>query len=403
MTVPQQINRLTDRQVRSLSKPGRHADGAGLYLVVDKTGTKRWVFMSWRGGRQIEVGLGGLKTVSLKAARISAANCRMLVENGEDPRRANKPVYATPQFGEFAIEVVTALEEGFRNEKHRQQWRNTLATYARRIWRKPIDEVDTDDVLSVLKPIWKTKQETASRVRGRVERVLDAAAAKGLRDGANPARWRGHLQTLLPKREKLARGHHPAMPYAVVPEFIEKLRKLDSVSARSLEFVILTACRSGEALLKKRDGKLLAARWEEFDMDQLIWTIPAERMKAGRAHRVPLALRAAQIVEEMRGFANSSFVFPSQKPSRPLSGMALEMVMRRLQAKPYTVHGFRSSFRDWVGDETDFAPELAEAALAHTLGSAVERAYRRRDALERRREVMDSWAAFCGSFADGSG
>jgi integrase len=254
---------------------------------------------------------------------------------------------------------------------------------------KKLDEITTDNVLGVLKPIWLTKPETASRLRGRIERVLDAAKAKGLRHGENPARWRGHLDHLLPKRQKLSRGHHAAMPYKDVPAFLERLRGLGGLSALALEFCILGAARSGE---------VFGAKWDEIDLDRKVWTVPAERMKSGREHRVPLTDRILAIietVEPLRRTEHGDFIFPGQKRGRPLSSMALEMQLRRMKIENSTVHGFRSSFRDWAGEETHFPREMAEAALAHVVGDNTERAYRRGDALERRRELMEAWMRYC--------
>jgi integrase len=256
---------------------------------------------------------------------------------------------------------------------------------------KRVDEIETGDVLEVLKPIWTEKPETASRLRGRIERVLDAAKAHGLRSGENPARWRGHLDHLLPKPAKASRGHHAALPYCEVPAFMRALRERDGIAARALEFAILTAARTGE---------VLGARWEEIDLTASTWTVPASRMKGGREHRVPLTERCLEILAELAGFRDSEFVCPGQRRGKPLSNMALEMVLRRMDAENATVHGFRSSFRDWAGDKTKFSREVIEAALAHVIGDKAEQAYRRGDALEKRRELMDAWAVFV---ADGVG
>ena len=263
----------------------------------------------------------------------------------------------------------------------------TLTTYCETIRQVPVDKVDTEGVLSVLKPIWNRAPETASRLRGRIEAVLDAAKAKGHigRNEANPAQWRGHLDKLLPRPSKLTRGHHAAMPYADVPAFIAEIRRREATAAYALEFCILTAARSSETM---------KARWQEIDLEAKIWALPAERMKAGREHRVPLSTRAVAILVKMKEAAEGEFVFPGRKRERPLSNMALEMFLRRLQSK-YTTHGFRSSFRDWAGNETTFPRELAEHSLAHAIGDKAEQAYRRSDALARRRELMDAWAHYC--------
>lgn len=380
----------------TLNKPGLHADGEGLYLVVDKSGAKRWAFIfQWQGKRK-EMGLGGLSRVSLADARELATEQRRLLGRGENPIAAKSAAQEAQKatqycFGSFADELVADLQSQFRNEKHIAQWKMTLREYAAPIRDMHLDAIETSDVLRILKPLWQSRPETASRLRGRIERVLDAAKAQGLRSGENPARWRGHLDKLLPKRQKLTRGHHAAMPYGDVPAFMEQLRNAASVSARALEWTILAAARSGETL---------GAQWAEIDRDARIWTVPAERMKAGRPHRVPLTDRMLAIFDELeitRG--ESSYLFPGTKPGKPLSGMSMAMQMRRMEMAQYTVHGFRSSFRDWAAEETPFAREVAEAALAHVVGDATERAYRRGDALEKRRSLMSAWDTYCLSFA----
>lgn len=380
--------RLTARAVATISKPGRHADGDGLYLIVDPSGARRWLFLFRWQGKLKEMGLGGISAVSLAEAREKAADARRVLAGGRNPievrRVGEQASSATVTFGAFADQLVDGIARGFRNAKHVAQWRMTLAKYAAPLRAKPIDQVGTDDVLAVLAPLWTTKSETASRLRGRIERVLDAAKAKGLRQGENPARWRGHLDHLLPKRRKLTRGHHAAMPYADLPAFVAHLRTRRATAAMALEFLILTAGRSGE---------VLGARWDEIDRGAAVWHIPGSRMKAGVDHRVPLCGRALEILTEAEPFRTGEYVFPGQQRGRPLSNMALEMVLRRL-AVPFTVHGFRSSFRDWVGDCTVYPREIAEAALAHSVGNATELAYRRSDALQRRRELMDAWQSY---------
>lgn len=288
------------------------------------------------------------------------------------------------------------IEGGFRNAKHLAQWKMTLGpAYCGKLRGQHLDDITTDDVLAVLSPIWQKKNETASRLRGRIERVLDAAKAKGLRSGDNPARWRGHLDTLLAKRQKLQQGHHAALPYAEMPAFVAGLRAREAVAARALEFAILTIARSGE---------VLGATWHEIDMEKKVWTVPAGRMKAGREHRVPLSEAALAVLKAMEPLREAvdgvSYVFPGQRPKRPLSGMAMAMLLRRQKhEQKITVHGFRSSFRDWAGEETSFASETAEASMSHAVGDAAERAYRRGDALEKRRELMNAWAAYCLSGA----
>lgn len=383
-----EVKRLSARSVATITAPGRHADGDGLYLIVDPSGAKRWLFMFRWAGKLKEMGLGGLSSVPLAEAREKAAGARRVLAGGKNPIEARRSAEAARDaattFGTFADVLVADISHGFRNEKHRAQWAMTLKTYAAPLRDMLLDEVRTDDVLAVLAPIWKTKNETASRLRGRIERVLDAAKAKGLRAGENPARWRGHLDALLPKRQKLARGHHAAMPYPDVPAFVADLRERKAIAALALEFVILNASRSGE---------VLGARWDEVDLKAKVWTVPPERMKAGREHRVPLTPRGLEILETVGKVRTGAYVFPGQRRDRPLSVMAMEMVLRRMKVA-FTVHGFRSSFRDWAGESTSFPREIAEAALAHTVGDATERAYRRGDALEKRRKLMEAWAGF---------
>lgn len=382
-----QINRLSARKVETIEKPGRHADGGGLYLVVDKSGARRWVYLFRRAGRLREMGLGSSRGVSLARARELAAQARAAQAAGEDPLEKRSLERAVPNFGAMADDVVTALSPAWKNAKHRAQWLMTLTTYAAAIRATPIDKVDTAAVLKVLQPIWVEKPETASRLRGRIEKVLDAAKAKGFRSGENPARWRGHLDHLLPKRQVLSRGHHAAMPIDETPAFLADVRKRDTVAAWALEFCILTAARSGE---------VLGATWDEIDVAGRIWIVPRERMKASREHRVPLSGSAIAVLERAAALRSelSPFVFPGQKAGRPLSVMAMEMLLRRMKRDDVTVHGFRSTFRDWASERTSFSHEVCEMALAHAVLNRIEAAYRRGDLLERRRELMDAWASF---------
>lgn len=378
--------RLTSRTVDTAA-PGKHADGDGLYLIVSETRARKWVFRYMRAGRAREMGFGQAAGAGLAEARRKTAEVRAKLLAGIDPLSEKARAAAVPTFADFADEVRGSLSAGFRNEKHRAQWKSTLETYAEPIRSLRIDAIDTAHVLDCLRPIWSAKPETASRVRGRIEKVLDAARAKGLRTGENPARWRGHLDHLLPKQSRLSRGHHAAMPYKDVPAFIASLRGRAGTSTLALEFAILTAARSGE---------VLGARWSEMDLDAQVWTVPARRMKAGREHRVPLTGRALEIVASMFNGRNGEFVFSGAKAGLPLSTMALEMALRRVGKRDATVHGFRSSFRDWAGNETSFPRELAEQALAHVIGDQAEQAYRRSDALERRRDLMGAWANHIG-------
>lgn len=377
-------------QVKNLSKPGLHPDGGSLYLSVSASGTKSWRIVYVRNKKRIELGIGPLATVTLAQARDKAAEARKLLQAGADPKQVWSGRLPTNHrnFGAIAIEHIEAHEPAWKNAKHRQQWRNTLTTYASAIWDTPVAEITVDDVLAILKPIWVTKPETASRVRGRIESVLDAAKVRGLRSGENPAAWRGNLALLLPARKKGPKRHHPAMPFTDVPTFFAKLRAIPVLSARALELTILTAARTSE---------VLQARWSEFDLNGATWTVPADRMKAGREHRVPLSPAALQLLKALP--SDAEHVFPGQAEAKPLSNMAMEMCLRRMGQDHYTVHGFRSSFRDWAGEATDFPREVAEMALAHQVGSAIERAYRRGNAFEKRRQLMDAWAVFCLSTA----
>jgi integrase len=379
------INRLNARAVATISAPGRHADGGGLYLSISSNGGRRWVFLyRWRG-TTIELGLGSARDVTLAQARELAAQNRALRARGTSPKDARKP-QASATFGECADGLIEAMRPSWRSAKHAAQWEMTLREYAAPLRPLPVQEITTTEVLSVLKPLWQTRPETASRLRGRIERVLDGAKARGLRAGENPARWRGHLDQLLPKRQRLTRGHHKAMPYNEVPRFVSLLRARTGTGARALEFAILTAARSGE---------VLGAKIEEFDLEQGLWTVPARRMKAGREHRVPLSQRAVQILAELRAVSEEPFAFPGARGGMPQSVMALEMVLRRMKIESATVHGFRSSFRDWAAECTSFPNEVCEAALAHVIENKAEAAYRRGDLFEKRRKLMDAWAIYC--------
>jgi integrase len=379
------INRLNARAVATITKHGRHADGGGLYLSISPNGGRRWVFLFRWHGKPTEIGFGSARDVTLARARELAAQARARLAEGMNPKEARSPSEGAT-FGECADRLIEAMRPSWRNAKHAAQWDMTLKEYAKPIRRMLVGKVATADVLSVLKPLWNEKPETASRLRGRIERVLDAAKAQGLRNGENPARWRGHLDQLLPKRQRLTRGHHAAMPYTELPVFLKSLQSRPATAALALEFTILTAARSGE---------VLGARWQEVDLDRAIWTVPAARMKAGREHRVPLSERAMAIAKMMHEARNGDFVFPGQKEGRPLSTMALEMVMRRMKVEDATVHGFRSAFRDWSAECTSFANEVCEAALAHVIENKAEAAYRRGDLVEKRRQLMEAWNIYC--------
>lgn len=389
-----QINRLTAKQVAALDEPGLHADGGGLYLRIDNTGAKRWVFVFfWRKKRR-EMGLGSTSSTTLAKAREERDAARRKVVAGIDPI-AERRVEATgvPTFGDLAIEVIAALKPGWRNPKTADQWTASLESHAAKIWRRPVDAINTEDVLEVLKPIWSEIHETAYRVRSRVERVLDVATVRGLRSGPNPARWKGHLSMLLPKIRRV-QAHHAALPYEGMPDFIARLRERPAVSARALEFLILGANRTAEVLGLMWPELTGGRPWLDVRAD--LWIIPADRMKGGVEHRVPLADRQFEILDEMweDRASDDGYVFPGEQRIEPLSNMAMLNLLERMGVA-VTVHGFRSSFKDWAGDCTDYADEVSEQALAHVVGSKSRQAYRRRDALARRRGLMEAWAKHC--------
>lgn len=380
------VNRLTATSVKNFKQEGDHADGNGLYLRVSASGTKSWILIFTFRGKRRELGLGSIAVVSLADARRKAEEAARLRHDGTDPKVAwSRTARRTsvPAFGDLALEHIENQAPDWRNSKCRGQWESSLRTYAAPIWDCPVDSIITQDVYDILRPIWSSKAETARRVRGRIESVLDAAKALGFRSGENPAVWRGNLGNLLPRRRKSAQKHHAAMPYTDVAAFMLRLQTSAGLGARALEFTILTAARTSE---------VLAARWDEVNLEDRVWTIPAERMKAGKEHRVALSEAAIALLRSLHRYG--PYVFPGLKRGTHLSSMSMENVLRRMKAKPVTVHGFRSSFRDWCAEETDFPRELAEFALAHAVGSEVERAYLRGDGLKRRREVMEVWAAY---------
>jgi len=396
--------KMTALQVAKITAVGMHPDGGGLYLQVttarDGTPRKSWVFRFSVRGKDRYMGLGCLAEVSLADARKARDAAREKLRQGIDPiehRQAAKQakVVETAKavtFDQCRDAYIASHEPAWRNARHRQHWRNTLRDYASPIFGNlPVDAIDTSLVMMAIEPIWTTKSETASRVRGRIESILAWATVRGFRQGPNPAVWRNHLDQLLPKRSKVCRiEHHEALPYLQVPAFMAALRKRPAVAARALEFLILTAARTGE---------VIGAKWEEIDLEAKVWTIPAGRMKADREHRVPLSEPALVILKDLAGY-ETELIFFGERTAK-LSNMAMAMLLRRMKID-VTVHGFRSSFRDWAGEETLFPREICEAALAHTVGNAVEVAYRRGDALEKRRGLMESWAVFCGAVESGN-
>ncbi len=376
---------LTVVQVRALQKPGRYSDGNGLYLVVDPTGAKRWLLRTTVHGRRRDIGLGGLSLVSLAEAREKALGYRKLARDGGDPvLEKRKARNAVPTFRAAAEQVYADHKASWKNTKHAQQWLNTLQQYAfPHIGDRMVDTIDTPEVLRVLSPIWLTKPETARRVRQRIGTVLDWAKAAGFRTGDNPI---AGVAKGLPK-QGARDDHHAALPYAQVPEFVSGLRasKHTEVGRLAFEFLILTAARTGE---------VLGATWNELDFTQSLWTIPAERMKTGRPHRVPLSERAVEILWQAKAIGSGSgYLFPGRGGTKPLSNMVFLMALRRMKLD-ITAHGFRSSFRDWAAEQTSFPREVCEMALAHTVENKVEAAYRRGDLFEKRRALMDAWSQF---------
>lgn len=390
------IQKLTALQVERAKKAGCYADGGGLYLQVTKSGAKSWLFRFMLKGKAREMGLGPLHTISLAEARIKAADCRKQLHAGLDPIEARKAARAaasmeaarTSTFAECADTYVAAHRSGWKNAKHADQWKNTLVAYAYPVFGSlPVASIDTPLVMKCLEQIWATKAETASRLRGRIENILDWATVRGLRQGENPARWKGHLDKLLPARSKVARvEHHAALPYPQIGAFMRELRASEGTAARGLEFMILTATRTSETL---------NATWGELDRAAGVWTIPAERMKAGKEHRVPLSARALEILAAVHEAKQGEYVFPGAREKRPLSNMAFLMALRRMGRQNLTAHGFRSTFRDWAAEMTAYPHEVAEMALAHAVGDKVEAAYRRGDLFEKRCRIMEDWAAYC--------
>jgi integrase len=395
-----QINRLTALRVEKQRKPGLYPDGNGVYLQVtlgaDGAPRKSWLFrFRMLGRRERRMGLGAFPDVSLQQARDNASSARKLCKDGIDPVEARKAGRAKAQladarsitFNQCAKAYITAHRAGWRNIKHASQWTSTLETYASPVFGTlPVHAIDVGLVTKALEPIWSTKPETASRVRGRIEAVLDWAKVRGYRAGENPARWRGHLDHLLPARTKVRKvEHHAALPYCEIGAFMPALRERDALAARALEFAILTAARTSE---------VINARWDEIDLRAKVWTVPAERMKSGREHRVPLSDAAVRILDRMQGVRENDHVFPGER-REALSNMAFLMLLRRMGHAELTAHGFRSTFRTWAAECTNYPREVVEAALAHIVGDATEQAYQRGDMFEKRRRLMTTWAEYC--------
>jgi integrase len=386
------VGKLSSIAVTRTKAPGYYGDGGGLWLQVSSAGTKSWIFRFTRQGRQREMGLGALHTVSLAEARDKAKRCRQQLTDGLDPidaRKAIKSARALEQaraitFDQCAADYIKAHRSGWRNPKHAAQWASTIDSYASPVFGElPVAAVDTALVMKVLNPIWTEKTETASRLRGRIESILGWATTSGYRTGDNPARWRGHLENLLPAAAKVKKvEHHPSLPWPQIGAFMADLKAREGVAARAVEFLILTASRSGE---------VRGMRWDEVDGD--LWIIPAARMKAGKEHRVPLSRQALCLLEATPKL--SDHVFPGARKASILSDMSLSAVLRRMSRHDITIHGFRSTFRMWAAEATNFPREVAEHALAHQLPDKVEAAYRRGDLIDKRRLLMQGWADYC--------
>ncbi|MSQ87465.1 MAG: site-specific integrase [Alphaproteobacteria bacterium] len=403
------LDKLTPLKVERLKAPGLYSDGGGLYLQISANGGRSWIFRYRMGGRKTprDMGLGSLNDVSLAVARLDAAAKRRQIQQGVDPieaRKRDKVVAALDvtkaiTFKDCAEAYIAAHREGWRNEKHAAQWTATLEAYAYpKLGKLPVRDVDVGHVLKVLeqkcddlksKPtLWSGKTQTASRVRGRIEAILDWAKVRKYRDGENPARWRGNLEHSLPARTKVQKViHYPALPYAEIGSFITKLRIQRNTAAIALELLILTGTRTSE---------VLGARWDEIDEDKALWVIPANRIKAGKEHRIPLSAPALAIIKQLAKSKESEFVFRGKK-GKTLTINVMMDVLKRMERNDITVHGFRSTFRDWAAESTNYPRDVAEMALAHTIGDKVEAAYRRGDLMEKRRRMMDDWAKFCGT------
>lgn len=411
--MPKRAKELKAAQVKNLTKPGRHNVGGatGLYLSITEAGARSWILCAKIDGKRRYMGLGSYPEVSLAAARERAMELRRQIRAGRDPiaeRQAERAARAaeTRQRTTFAEAFQRYFDEKVQgelsNQKHVKQWKSTITTYALPvIGDKPISEIVLDDLLRILKPVWSEKNETASRVRQRIEAVLDWASVMGFREGENPARWKGNLQQLLPSPGKIQKsGRQPAVALDQAADWFKALQARNGTAARALEFLTLTAARSGE---------VRGAVWDEIDLKQKLWIIPAERMKASREHRVPLSEAAMDLLKMLPRHMGCQYVFPSPRDG-PMSDMTISAVMRRIQAteveegrvgfldpqsrRPAVPHGLRSTFRDWAAERTHYPSEMAEIALAHNVGSEVERAYRRSDMIEKRRAMMEEWAGF---------
>lgn len=391
-------NKLTDRTVRSLKQPGRYGDGLGLWLQISSVGTKSWIYRYMLDGQARMMGLGPYPDFSLDEARQKAADCRRLLKDKKDPIDERNAKFAIERlartkaltFDECSAAYIEANRAGWKNDKHASQWGSTLKTYASPFFGDlPVASIDTGHVLKALEPIWQTKAETASRLRGRIEAVLGWATVRKYRTGDNPATWRNHLDKVLPAASAIAKvkKHHPALAYRAIGSFMADLRQQPGIASLALEFTILTASRTSE---------VLGAKWSEFDLTEGFWTIPPERMKAKKEHIVPLSGRAKEVLAKVAPLRSSDEdpIFPGNK-GKPLSNMAMLKVLERMNRDDLTVHGFRSTFRDWAGETTAYAREVIEHALAHQLKDKAEAAYARGTLFQKRSRLMNDWAAYC--------
>lgn len=390
------INRLNARSAATIKKLGRHADGGGLYLSISPNGGRRWTFLYRWHGKPTELGFGSARDVTLADARRLAEEARALLAKRPaiNPKDARKSAVGAT-FRDCAHRYIAAHETSWRNAKHRAQWKSTLSSYVYPVFGSlPVDAVDTGLVTKVIEPLWSTKPETAGRVRGRIESVLDWAKVNGFRQGENPARWKGHLELVLPKRSKMKRvRHHPALPYDEMPTFMAELREREGQSARALEFLALTAART-EATI----GALLS----EVDFDEKIWTVPPDRAgtkmmeEDAKPRRVPLSDRVIKLLKSLPREEGNPFLFIGANVGKPLSNMAMLELMREMRPG-FVPHGLRSTFKDWCAETTNYPNEVSEAALWHTVADKVEAAYRRGDLFEKRRKMMQAWATFCST------
>ena len=389
--MPKKAKGLTARQVETMKTPGDHADGDGLYLRIKPSGMKTWLFRYQVNGHRHAMGLGSIRLKSLAQAREKSRELAVKISDGVDPIQERRSLERKTSitFMDAAARYIKVMSPSWKNVKHAQQWQNTLDRYCIPIADLPVDKIDSYLVMQCLEPIWAVIPETASRIRGRIEKILDWSRVNGYREGENPARWSGHLDQSLPRKTKIrtVKGH-ASMPYKELPPFWPVLNSTEGLGARALEFTILTACRTSE---------VLNAKWQEIDEPSQIWTIPAGRMKAGREHRVPLSNTAMSLLSVLKNRQRGDLIFPGQKRNQPLSNMTMLKVLQRLE-HAYTPHGFRSTFRTWISEKTNHVHEVAEAALAHTIGDKVVAAYQRGDLFEKRRQLMLDWVDYVNSY-----